>query len=52
MPAEDQAEALGLVGTVLGCGKDLLARQYVSLATKTHTPSLDLHALFAGAGRF
>ena len=52
LPADGQAEALGLVGTVLGCGKDMLARQYVSLATKTHTPSLDLNALFTGAGRF
>ena len=42
------AEALGLVSTVLGAGKDALARHYVSLATRTHAPSLDLHALFRG----
>jgi hypothetical protein len=42
------AEALGLVGTILGAAKDALARKYVSLASKTHVPSLDLHALFAG----
>ena len=48
LPAADQAEALGLVGTVLGTGKDMLARQYVSLATQTRTPSLDLKALFSG----
>ena len=42
------AEALGLVGTVLGCGKDALACRYVSLAARTHTPSLDLRKLFTG----
>jgi hypothetical protein len=43
------AESLGLVSTVLGCGKDALARKYVSLATRTHAPSLDLRALFRGS---
>jgi hypothetical protein len=42
------AEALGLVSTILGAAKDALAREYVSLATNTHAPSLDLQALFAG----
>ncbi len=42
------AEALGLVSTILGAAKDALARKYVSLATSTHAPSLDLQALFAG----
>ena len=42
------AQTLGLVSTVLGCGKDALARKYVSLATRTHAPSLDLRALFSG----
>ena len=42
------AEALGLVSTILGAAKDALARNYVSLATNTHAPSLDLQALFAG----
>jgi hypothetical protein len=47
------AESLGLVSTILGSGKDALARRYVSLATNTHVPSLDLRALFAGAeGRY
>jgi hypothetical protein len=46
-PAE-QAHALGLVGTVLGAGKDALAREYVSLASKTKAPSLNLQSLFAG----
>ena len=48
VPTAEQAEALGLVGTVLGAGKDALARTYVSLATQTHAPSLDLRALFSG----
>jgi hypothetical protein len=43
------AQTLGLVSTVLGCGKDALARKYVSLATRTHVPSLDLRALFSGS---
>lgn len=45
---ELQAEALGLVSTVLGLAKDELARTYVSLASRTHAPSLDLKALFDG----
>jgi hypothetical protein len=40
--------ALGLVSTVLGAAKDALAREYVSLASRTHVPSLDLSALFTG----
>ena len=43
------AETLGLVTTVLGAGKDALARCYVSLAAGAHAPSLDLRALFGGA---
>ena len=42
------AEALGLVSTVFGAAKDALGRRYVSLATQTHAPSLDLRAMFAG----
>jgi hypothetical protein len=52
IPAPEQAEALGLVGTVLGNGKDLLAQKYVSLAAQSHAPSLDLKALFAGSDNF
>ncbi len=47
-PPEEQGEALGLVGTVLGTGKDTLARKYVSMATQTRTPSLNMQALFSG----
>ncbi len=42
------AEALGLVSTVLGAGKDALARSYVSLASKTRAPSLNLQSMFSG----
>jgi hypothetical protein len=52
LPAGKQAEALGLVGTVLGSAKDALARKYVSMATQTHTPSLNLQALFLGSDTF
>ena len=46
---EQLAEALGLVSTVLGAGKDRLARTYVSLASKTRAPSLNLERLFEGS---
>jgi hypothetical protein len=47
-PPDELAEAVGLLSTVLGFGKDALARKYVSLASERHVPSLDLTALFAG----
>jgi hypothetical protein len=34
---------------VLGAGKDALARAYVSLASKSKAPTLDLQSLFSGA---
>ena len=49
-PPAELAQTLGLVSTVLGAGKDTLARKYVSLASKTRAPSLNLQSLFAGAG--
>jgi hypothetical protein len=49
MDATQYAEALGLISTVLGAGKDALARRYVSLAASAHVGSLDLRALFTGA---
>jgi hypothetical protein len=49
MEASELGEALGLISTVLGAGKDALARSYVSLASDTHVGSLDLRALFSGA---
>jgi hypothetical protein len=47
-PEGDLAEAIGLLSTVIGFGKDALARRYVSLACRRHVPSLDLSALFQG----
>jgi len=46
LPSGELAEALGLVSTVLGAGKDALARKYVSLVSGTRAPSLDLAAMF------
>ncbi len=48
VPPNELARALGLVSTVLGAAKDALARAYVSLASQTKAPSLDLSALFKG----
>lgn len=44
----DLAESLGMVGTVVGAGRDALARAYVSRASQQHVPTLDLTALFRG----
>jgi hypothetical protein len=48
LPPAEYGEALGLVSTVLGAGKDALARTYVALASKSRAGSLNLHSLFAG----
>lgn len=48
LPATEYAEALGLVSTVLGAGKDSLARRYVALASKTKVTSLNLRSIFSG----
>lgn len=48
VPAEELAEAIGMLSTILGFGKDALAREYVSRASHRHVPSLDLSALFSG----
>ena len=48
LPASELPEALGLCSTALGETKDVLARTYVSLASGTHVPSLNLQALFEG----
>ena len=44
----DYPLAFGLLGTVLGAGKQALAVRYVSLAAKYQMPSLDLTSLFKG----
>ena len=49
-PQSELAEAIGLMSTVLGAGKDALARTYVSLAGHRHVTSLDLSALVRGTG--
>lgn len=43
---ENLGEALGLVSTVLGAGKEELALSYIAFACKTKTQTLDLKALF------
>jgi hypothetical protein len=47
-PAADVVEPIGLLSTVLGAGKDELARTYVSLAASRSVPTLDLSAMFKG----
>jgi hypothetical protein len=49
VPAAELAEAIGLLSTILGYGKDTLARRYVSLASARHVPTLDLSAYFGSA---
>lgn len=48
MPGDQLGEALGLVSTALGAGKDTLARTYVELASKSRVTSLNLQSLFTG----
>jgi hypothetical protein len=48
LPPAELGEALGLISTVLGAGKDKLARTYVSLASKSKAPSLNMQSLFGG----
>ena len=43
------AEALGLISTMLGTGKESLALAYVSLASKQKAKSLNLTQLFKGS---
>lgn len=42
------AKAIGIISTVLGIGKDTMARSYVSLASKKMTPYIDYKILFEG----
>ena len=48
--ADDLHEALVMVSTALGTGKDVIARVYVSLATHMRVPSLNVEELFKGTG--
>ena len=44
-PSDRLADDLGRVGSVLGAGKDHLARTYVQLASRGHHPCVDVEAL-------
>ena len=46
LPPSDYEQALGLITTILGAGKDSLACKYVSLASQCKKPTLDLSELF------
>ncbi|MGD2123557.1 MAG: hypothetical protein PVJ76_17515 [Gemmatimonadota bacterium] len=48
LPPDEQPEALGLISTGLGIGKDALARGFLARANKYRSPSVDLRALFQG----
>ena len=48
LPADRLGDALGTLSTVLGAGKDALARAYVACAIERHAPSLDLAGMFGG----
>jgi hypothetical protein len=48
VPPDDLVEAVGLLTTVFGFGKDTVARRYVSLAAHRRVPTLDLSAMFEG----
>jgi hypothetical protein len=48
LPPVEYGEAIGMISTVLGAGKDMLARTYVMLASKSKAPSFDLRSIFAG----
>lgn len=47
---EDLAEHVVALSSVLGAGKDALARVYVQLAAQRHAPQLDVDAMFGGTG--
>ena len=47
-PRDLVGPALREVSTILGAAKDALAREYVTLASSTHAPALDVSALFTG----
>ena len=48
LPQEEIGNALGLVSTILGTGKETLALTYLALTGKSKTKSLDLSELFKG----
>ena len=48
MTPSNFVEAVGLLSTIIGTGKDALARSYVALASSRHAPALDIDRLSAG----
>ncbi|MGB9696991.1 MAG: hypothetical protein ACP5P3_06900 [Ignavibacteria bacterium] len=49
VPPGNLAQILGTISTVIGAGKDNLARMYVALAANTKKPTLNLSSLFEGS---
>jgi hypothetical protein len=48
MTPEEFVKGVGLLSTVFGLGKDVLARAFLALASKKHAPALDIAALSKG----
>lgn len=48
LPPKQYASVLPYVSALLGGAKDALAREYVTLAARTHVPAVDLEALVRG----
>jgi len=48
LPPIAYADALGMISTILGIGKDTMARTYISLASKKMTPYINYKVLFEG----
>lgn len=46
LPPKEYARSFGLVSTVIGAGKEVLAVEYVALAGEHHVHSIDFAALF------
>lgn len=49
LPAEEFVNSIWLVSSILGMGKDAMARSYVELTSKKSVPSLNYDALFRNA---
>ena len=48
VPGAELPEALGLISTAVRRGREAFGREYLSLATRARSPSLDLSRLFKG----
>ncbi len=49
LPLDDLAECMGRIGTIVGVGRNALARTWVALASGDRLESIDMDALFRGA---